>query len=236
MIRIRVRKKLRDFTLDVNLTASDGETVVLLGSNGSGKTTVLNMVAGLLSPDEGAIEIGGRTLFSSGTRIDIPPEQRDIGYVFQHYALFPHMTVYDNVAFGLRMRKAPAEVLESRVREELESLGLWEFRKAPASKLSGGQRQKVALARSLVVEPALLLLDEPLSALDTRSHSLMREVLRERIKRSGIPCIIVLHSLRDALELGDRVCVMETGQVTLSGKPAEILREGRDRFVDNLFL
>jgi ABC-type spermidine/putrescine transport systems, ATPase components len=236
MIRINARKKLRDFELDADITADDGETIVLMGGNGSGKSTMLNIAAGLMSPEEGVVSIAGRTLFDSQAGIDVPPEQRNIGYVFQQYALFPHVTVYDNVAFGLRMRKASKETIERKVRAELESLGLWEFRQARAAKLSGGQKQKVALARSMVIDPALLLLDEPLSALDAGMHTTMREVMKERIKERRIPCLIVLHSLRDALELGDRVCVMDRGQVTLSGVPAEVLRKGQDRFVDNLFI
>ncbi len=236
MIRIKAQKKLRDFELNADITAEDGETIVLMGGNGSGKTTMLNIAAGLMSPEEGIVSIAGRTLFDSQAGIDVPPERRNVGYVFQQYALFPHMTVYDNVAFGLRMRKEPAGVIARKVREELKSLGLWEFRQARAAKLSGGQKQKVALARSMVIDPALLLLDEPLSALDAGMHTAMREVMKERIKERHIPCLIVLHSLRDALELGDRVCVMDRGRVTLSGVPAEVLRKGQDRFVDNLFI
>lgn len=236
MIRIKVKKALRDFVLDVDIRAGDGEIVILMGSNGSGKTTVLNLAAGLMRPDKGVIEVGGRTLFDAGADIDVPVEQRNVSYVFQHYALFPHMTVYDNVAFGLRMKRQPAAVIEARVHEELADLGLWELRNARAAKLSGGQKQKVALARSLVVEPALLLLDEPLSALDSRSYSTIRGVLRERIKRAGIPGIIALHSLRDAQEMGDKVYMLENGQVALSGDPAKVLREGQDRLVDNLFI
>jgi molybdate transport system ATP-binding protein len=221
MIRIRARKALRDFVLDVDITGGDGEIIVLMGSNGSGKTTVLNIMAGLLQPDEGMIEVAGRKLFDSGADIDVPVEQRNVGYVFQHYALFPHMTVYDNVAFGLRMRKAPEELVERRVREELESLGLWEFRHASATKLSGGQKQKVALARSLVAGPALLLLDEPLSALDSHTRASVRESLRERLKRDRIPAIIILHSLHDAEELGDRLYILDRGQIMTAGSPSE---------------
>ena len=235
MIRISVTRKLRDFTLDVKLTAEGGETLVLMGNNGSGKTTVLNLISGLMSPDCGSIEAGGKMLFSSEEGIDIPPEQRNIGYVFQSYALFPHMTVFDNVAFGLRMRKIPQEEILNRVKEELEPVGMWELKDARASRLSGGQKQKVALARSLVTRPALLLLDEPLSALDVRTHELIRESLKKRLKDDHITSVIVLHSLGDALALGDRVSIIDRGLVTLSGVPREVLRKADDRFVDNLF-
>jgi molybdate transport system ATP-binding protein len=233
MIRISARKKLRDFPLEVDIAAKDGETVVLMGNNGSGKTTVLNLAAGLMRPDEGVIEVDGRMLFDSGTGVDLPVEQRNVGYVFQNYALFPHMTVYDNVAFGLRMKRQP---VESEVREELETLDMWDLRNVRAAKLSGGQKQKVALARSLVTRPSLLLLDEPLSALDAQMYGTIRETLRERIKKGRIPAIIVSHSLRDARELGDRVFVMDRGQVVLSGEPEDVLRKGQSLFVDNLFI
>lgn len=235
MLRIKAARKLRDFVMDVDITAGPGETLVLMGNNGSGKTTVLNLVAGLMSPDEGAIEVSGRTLYSSEAGIDVPPEQRNIGYVFQSYALFPHMTVFDNVAFGLRMRKLPAEDIHSRVRSELEPVGMWDLQGVKAAKLSGGQKQKVALARSLVIEPALLLLDEPMSALDARTHASVRESLRERLKKDRVTTIVVLHSLSDTLSLGDKACVMDRGQIVLSGKPGDILKQGQGQYVDNLF-
>lgn len=234
MLRIKVTKKLRDFCLDVEIESVEGETVVLMGSNGSGKTTVMNMVAGLASPDSGTIEACGKTLFSSENGIDVPPEGRDIGYMFQNYALFPHLSVQDNVAFGLRMRKIPREEREQKVQAELEAFGLWELRDVKASRLSGGQKQKVALARCLIIKPVALLLDEPLSALDAQTHASFRESLRARLKKDRIPGIIVLHSLRDGEELGDRICIMDRGQVLLSGKPSEVLRQGQNETIDNL--
>lgn len=233
MLRIKTVRKLRDFVLDVDISAESGETLVLMGSNGSGKTTVLNLVAGLMSPDEGVIEVSGRTLYSSEAGINVPPEQRNIGYVFQSYALFPHMTVFDNVAFGLRMRKLAKVDIYSMVRAELEPVGMWELQGVKAAKLSGGQKQKVALARSLVIRPELLLMDEPMSALDARTHAAVRESLRVRLKKDRIDSIIVLHNLSDALALGDRACVIDRGRVMLSGTPAEVLKQGQ--FVDNLF-
>ena len=235
MLRIKAVRKLRDFTLDVDIEANQGETLVLMGSNGSGKTTVLNLIAGLMSPDSGVIEVAGRTLYSSGGGVGVPPEQRNIGYVFQSYALFPHLTVFDNVAFGLRMRKLPNEEIRSRVREELGLVGMWDLRGVKAAKLSGGQKQKVALARSLVIRPALLLMDEPLSALDAGTHASIRDSLQQRLRKDKITTVVVLHSLSDALALGDKACVMDRGQVVLSGKPGDILKQGQGQFVDNLF-
>jgi ABC-type sulfate/molybdate transport systems ATPase subunit len=228
MIRIKARKALRDYILDIDIEAGDGETVVLTGSNGSGKSTILNMAAGLLRPDEGVISVNGRTFFDSGRKVEEPPEQRNIGYVFQNYALFPHMTVYDNVAFGLQMKRQPKDEIETRVRAELEPLGMWELRNARAAKLSGGQKQKVALARGLAIKPSLLLLDEPLSALDAHTYGAVRNSLRERIKRDRIPCIVVLHNPLDATALGDKAYKLDLGQVILSGKPDIILRAGQE--------
>lgn len=234
MLRIKAVKRLRDYTLDVDIE-SDGGTLVLMGNNGAGKTTVLNLAAGITAPDCGLIEASGVKLFDSGAGVDVPVEDRNVGYVFQNYALFPHMSVYDNVAFGLRMRKAHAKEIEERVKAELEELGMWELRGVKASGISGGQKQKVALARCLVVKPCLLLLDEALSALDAEMQAAMRASLKQRIKEENIPAIIVTHNLLDAIELGDRVFVMENGRVTVSGKPDEVLRKGTNKFIDSFF-
>ena len=152
----------------VSVKIDRGEFIFLVGPTGCGKTTLLNLIAGLDRPDRGRIALDGRSLFDSDLGIDLPPEARGVGYVFQSYALFPHMSVYDNVAFGLRARKMPAEDIDRRVEKHLKEAGLWEIRRAKAADVSGGQKQRVALARALIIEPKLLLLDEPLSALDVR--------------------------------------------------------------------
>jgi ABC-type sulfate/molybdate transport systems ATPase subunit len=231
LLRIKAVKKLRDYTLDVDIN-SEG-TVILMGNNGSGKTTVLNMAAGITRPDAGAIEVAGNVLFDPEAGVDAPMEDRNVGYVFQNYALFPHMSVYDNIAFGPRMRGA--KEVEERVRVELEELGMWELRGAKASKLSGGQKQKVALARCLAIRPSLLLMDEPLSALDVEMQAYMRNYIKRRIAEERIPAIIVTHSLLDAVELGEMVFVMDMGQVTAGGGPDEILKKGVNKFIDNFF-
>lgn len=220
MLQINVRKGLRDFDLEVSLSVDDGEILMLVGNNGCGKTTVLNLIAGLTDPDEGKIHQSGRTLFDSELKVNIPPEARNIGYVFQNYALFPHMSVYDNVAFGLKARKIPAKEVDFMVKDRLEAAGLWEIRKARASSISGGQKQRVALARALIIEPEVLLLDEPLSAMDVRTQVAMRRKLRETVHQCRVPSIIVTHDLRDVACIGDRVCLLENGRITLSG-PAE---------------
>ncbi len=231
MLRIKAVKKLRDYTLDVDIRA-DG-AAVLMGNNGSGKTTVLNLAAGIVRPDSGAIEISGEKLFDSTSGADVPVEDRNVGYVFQNYALFPHMTVYDNVAFGLRMRNASDT--GERVRAELEALGMWGLRDAKAVRLSGGEKQKVALARCLASRPSLLLMDEPLSALDVEMQAAMRGYIKRRIAEACIPAVVVTHSLLDAVELGDRVFVMDRGRVAVEGTPEDILKKGANKFIDNFF-
>jgi ABC-type sulfate/molybdate transport systems ATPase subunit len=179
-------------------------------------------VAGLQSPDEGRITMDGRPLFDSAFKIDINPEARNIGYVFQSYAIFPNMSVYDNVAFGLRTRRLSHKEIEFLVKDHLEAAGLWDIRKAKARNISGGQKQRVALARALIIEPSLLLLDEPLSALDVRKQAAMRRDLKEKIHACGVPSIIVTHDLRDVACIGDKACLMEKGKIVLSGGAEEV--------------
>jgi len=226
MLEVDVKKGLRDFDLDVNLRISKREILMLVGDNGCGKTTLLNMIAGLIEPDAGMIALDGRPLFDSSFKIDITPERRNIGYVFQSYALFPHMSVYDNVAFGLRTRKLSRKEIDHLVKEHLMSAGLWDIRNARAVDISGGQKQRVALARALIIEPDILLLDEPLSALDVRKQAAMRKDLRERIHSCGVPSIIVTHDLRDVECIGDRACLLERGKVALAGRAGDVMSWG----------
>ncbi|EJG06493.1 ABC transporter related protein [Methanofollis liminatans DSM 4140] len=230
-----MEKHLRDYTLDLEIAVGDGETLVLIGENGAGKSTVLNLVAGLLHPDAGSITLSGRTLFDDGTRTVLPPEDRRIGYVLQNYALFPHMSVAGNVAFGLLSRGVPKGEAQERAAGMLGRMGIAAHADDPPGALSGGQRQRVALARALVTDPDLLLLDEPLAALDVRTKNVMRKELRACIREAGIPAVIVTHALRDALELGDRIAVIEEGRITASGTPDDILRPGANSFVANFF-
>ena len=222
MLEIDIEKSLRDFDLQLRLDVYQGQTLMLVGDNGCGKTTLLNLIAGLDRPDRGRIALDGRPLFDSDLGIDLPPEARGVGYVFQSYALFPHMSVYDNVAFGLRARKMPEEDIDRRVKRHLKEAGLWEIRRAKAADVSGGQKQRVALARALIIEPKLLLLDEPLCALDVRRQAAMRSELRETIRACGVPCIIVTHDLRDVVSLGDNACLLERGRVAMRGRAEEV--------------
>lgn len=226
MLEIDVKKRLRDFDLDVNLRVAHGEILMMVGDNGCGKTTLLNMIAGLIKPDEGMIALDKRLLFDSCLNIDVAIEKRNIGYMFQSYALFPHMSVYDNVAFGLRTRKIPGKEIDSLVKDHLTAAGLWEIRNVKAQNVSGGQKQRVALARALIIEPDLLLMDEPLSALDVRKQASMRRDLRERIHNCGVPSIIVTHDLRDVSCIGDNACLLEKGRVVLSGDADDVLNWG----------
>jgi ABC-type sulfate/molybdate transport systems ATPase subunit len=229
MLEIDVEKQLRDFKLEVKIEVAEGEILMLVGDNGCGKTTLLNLVAGLTSPGSGRIALNGRPLYDSDLRINVAPEVRNVGYVFQSYALFPHMSVYDNVAFGLRTRKLPKQEIDFLVKDHLETAGLWDIRKAKAGSISGGQKQRVALARALIIEPHLLLLDEPLSALDVRKQAAMRRDLRERIHSCGVPSIIVTHDLRDVACIGDRACLLEKGRITVSGGADDVMGWGAVR-------
>jgi ABC-type sulfate/molybdate transport systems ATPase subunit len=226
MLEIDIEKSLRDFDLQLRLDVYQGQTLMLVGDNGCGKTTLLNLIAGLDRPDRGRIALDGRSLFDSDLGIDLPPESRGVGYVFQSYALFPHMSVYDNVAFGLRARKMLAQDIDRRVEKHLKEAGLWEIRRAKAADVSGGQKQRVALARALIIEPKLLLLDEPLSALDVRRQVAMRAELRETIRACGVPCIIVTHDLRDVVSLGDNACLLERGRVAMRGRAEDVASWG----------
>lgn len=226
MLEIDIKKRLRDFDLRVQLDIASGKTLMLVGDNGCGKTTLLNLVAGLANPDKGRIALDGRVLYDSDNGINVPPEARGIGYVFQSYALFPHMSVYDNVAFGLRTRRMAASEIKILVKEHLEAAALWEIRKAKAADISGGQKQRTALARALIIEPRLLLLDEPLSALDVRKQATMRKELRETIRACGVPCIIVTHDLRDVACMGDQACLLEQGMIAQHAAAEEVLNWG----------
>ena len=226
MLEIDIEKRLRDFDLHLRLDVKQGQTLMLVGDNGCGKTTLLNLIAGLDRPDRGRIALEARALYDSELGIDVPPEERGIGYVFQSYALFPHMSVYDNIAFGLRARKTPKEEIDERVKRHLLEAGLWEIRRAKAADVSGGQKQRVALARALIIEPQLLLLDEPLCALDVRRQAAMRAELRETIRACGVPCIIVTHDLRDVTAMGDFACLLERGRVAMRGRPEDVVGWG----------
>ncbi len=209
----------------ISFKVMKGEFLTLLGPSGCGKTTTLRLVAGFYKPDKGNIIIDGKVMN------DIPVYKRNIGIVFQNYALFPHMTVFENVAFGLRMRKTPEEEVRRRVKTMLETVGLAGMEERYPRQLSGGQQQRVALARALVIEPDVLLLDEPLSNLDLKLRLQMRKEIRRIQKRLGITAIYVTHDQGEALSMSDRVAVMNQGKIIQIGSPTEIYEKPVDSFV-----
>ena len=210
---------------DVNLTIRDKEFMVFVGPSGCGKTTTLRMVAGLEEITSGEISIGDRVVN------DLPPKDRDIAMVFQNYALYPHMSVYDNMAFGLKMRKFPKPEIAKRVQEAAEILGIQELLKRKPRQLSGGQRQRVAVGRAIVRHPQVFLFDEPLSNLDAKLRVQMRVELKRLHERLETTAIYVTHDQVEAMTLGSRVVVMKDGYVQQVGEPMEIYTRPQNRFV-----
>src|ERR1700745_3567282 len=211
--------------IDVNLEILDREFVVLVGPSGCGKTTTLRMVAGLESIPSGNISIDEKIVN------DLPPMDRDIAMVFQNYALYPHMSVYDNMAFGLKMRKFAKAEIQKRVQDAAEILGIQELLKRKPRQLSGGQRQRVAVGRAIVRHPQVFLFDEPLSNLDAKLRVQMRVELKKLHDRLGTTAIYVTHDQVEAMTLGDRVVVMKDGLVQQVGEPLELYNEPANRFV-----
>ena len=217
----------------ISFEVAQGEFYTLLGPSGCGKTTTLQCIAGLETPTHGEIIIGNTLVFSSQQRTNVPAHRRDLGMVFQSYAIWPHMTVFDNVAFPLvhGRRKLPRAAVVERVMHALELVQLDALAERPAPYLSGGQQQRVALARALVHEPAVLLLDEPLSNLDAKLREEMRIELRELVKRLHITTIYVTHDQVEALAMSDRIAVMARGQIVQEGTPRQIYQAPQDTFV-----
>jgi iron(III) transport system ATP-binding protein len=214
---------VRELTLEIN----EGEFFSILGPSGCGKTTTLRMVAGFEQPD------GGRIFFDDEEVTSLPPEHRNTGMVFQNYALFPHLSVFENVAFGLRAHKRPKDEIAERVAAALDLVNMREFHSRPVPQLSGGQQQRVALARALAVQPAILLLDEPLSNLDAQLRRTTRSELKRLQRRLGITTIYVTHDQEEALALSDRILVMQQGAVQQVGTPEEIYNAPANHFVMN---
>ena len=206
----------------VTLDIAEGESLTLLGPSGCGKSTTLRMIAGLERPDAGAIHIDGAPVVSVAEGIDLPPERRNIGMVFQSYAIWPHMTVAENVAFPLGARGVPKSEAQGRVRDALSTVGLAGLEDRPATRLSGGQQQRVALARALVHRPAVLLLDEPLSNLDVQLREQMRFELKRLQRRLGWTLVNVTHDQVEALGLSDRIAIMNRGRIEQVGTPREL--------------
>jgi iron(III) transport system ATP-binding protein len=234
---IRVRGLVKEFpggvrAVDgVDFEVPKGSLVTLLGPSGCGKTTSLRCIAGLEDPTGGTIEIGDRVVFDAAKKVLLPPNKRRIGMVFQSYAIWPHMTVFDNVAYPLRNTKTNKAAIKDRVMAALELVGLAALASRRAPQLSGGQQQRVALARALVAEPEVLLLDEPLSNLDAKLRESMRQEIREIQQRLGITTLYVTHDQVEALAISDVVAVMSGGNIVDFGSPQRIYEAPRSRFV-----
>jgi iron(III) transport system ATP-binding protein len=222
--------------LGVSFAIPQGELFTLLGPSGCGKTTTLRAVAGLETPDEGRIVLAGREIFNSNTRANVALYDRDIGMVFQSYAIWPHMTVFENAAYPLRVsrtRKFSANEIKTKVNAVLGMVGLAAFAGRPATQLSGGQQQRLALARAFAREPRLLLLDEPLSNLDAQLREQMRLELKRLQRETGVTTIYVTHDQSEALAISDRIAVMNNGLVAQVGTPKEIYGRPASEFVAN---
>ncbi len=222
-----VSKRFGDFQAldDVSLQVPEGSLTALLGPSGSGKSTLLRIVAGLEAPDAGSVVIDGRD------QTGVPAQRREIGFVFQHYAAFKHMSVRENVAFGLRIRKRPKAEIAARVDELLGIVGLSGYQDRYPSQLSGGQRQRMALARALAVEPRVLLLDEPFGALDANVRADLRRWLRKLHEEVPVTTVIVTHDQEEAMEITDRIAVMHDGRIAQVGPPRELYEQPADDFV-----
>ena len=215
----------------VSFTVGRGEHLTLLGPSGCGKTTTLRAIAGLEQPSAGSISIDGQVMYDGSQRRSVPTEQRGVSMVFQSYAVWPHMTVFDNVAYGLRVRKQGADELKANVERALDLVQMRHLADRGASKLSGGQQQRVALARAIAFSPTVVLFDEPLSNLDAKLRAEMRVELRELQRRLGITSVYVTHDQEEALAISDRVIVMNVGVIEQIGTPEEIYNRPRSRFV-----
>ena len=226
-----INKNFGDYkaSYNVNFGVEKGKLIGLLGPSGSGKTTILRMIAGLETPDSGDIII-------DGVRVnDLAASKRGIGFVFQNYALFRYMTVYDNIAFGLRVQKADKKKIDERVRELIKLIGLEGLEKRYPSQLSGGQRQRVAFARALAPNPQLLLLDEPFAAIDAKVRKELRSWLREMIEKLGVTSIFVTHDQDEAIEVADEIIITNKGRIEQTGTPIEIYHNPKTAFTASFF-
>ncbi len=217
----------------LSLDLHEGELLAILGPSGCGKSTLLSCIAGIESPESGEITVGGRCFFSSERGINIPPEERRLGFVFQNYALWPHMTVFENVAYPLKMAKTPSKVMKEVVEHNLSLVELSTKGHRYPHELSGGEQQRVALSRALVMNPDLLLLDEPLSNLDARLRETMQLEIRKIQQKLNLSVIHVTHDQAEAMAMADRIAVMHHGSVIQKGSPYEIYESPKTEFVAN---
>ncbi len=233
-LRATCRLQRGSLSVDVDLRVAAHETTALVGPNGAGKTTLLHAIAGLLRVDRGCIEIGGEVVDGGPSGPFVPPERRDVGLLFQEHLLFPHRSALDNVAFGLRARGAGGPAARARALEWLRRVGVAEHGPSLPRALSGGQAQRVALARALAPSPQLLLLDEPLAAVDASARTALRRDLREHLRNFAGPRLVVTHDVVDAFVLADHIVVMEAGRIVQAGTAADIGSRPMSRFVADL--
>ena len=236
MPEIHVRNLVKEFgdqraLDDVTFDVADGELFTLLGPSGCGKSTTLMSIAGFQQPETGSIAVGGETFFDATRGLAVPAERRNLGIVFQSYAVWPHMTVFDNLAFPLKVRKLRRQAIRMRVREVLELVEMAQYEQRYPHQLSGGQQQRVALARALVYSPSVLLLDEPFSNLDAKLRERARAWVKELQHRLGLTTIFVTHDQDEALSMSDRVAVMSAGEVQQIGTPEDVYHRPVNRFV-----
>jgi molybdate transport system ATP-binding protein len=231
MLALKASKRLGGFSLDAEVEVRDGSTMALVGESGSGKTTLLRLLAGLIDPDRGHIEVDGEVWFDADTPQRLPASERAVGYVAQDYALFPHLTVAENVAFGLHAQRTTKQATGSRVAATLERLGIGSLARRRPHELSGGQQQRVAIARAIVLEPRALLLDEPLSALDVQTRRAIRGELRRLLAELPCSTVYVTHSPAEALALGAHITVLEGGRVSQQGPREDLMRHPRSAYV-----
>lgn len=234
MLRAALKHRLGEFALDCELEAEARATLVVVGESGSGKTSVLRYLAGLLRPASGRLDLAGQCWCDTGQGIWVPVHRREVGYVPQDYALFPHLSAAANIAFGLRAAGLGRAQVRSRTAGLLERFELTAFADRQPSRLSGGQQQRVALARALALEPALLLLDEPLSALDVETRHVVRTELKRVLDDLSCVTVFVTHAPMEAMLFGDRIAVMEKGKIVQTGDRLSLLKEPRSRYVATL--
>ena len=228
-----ITKKFAGFTAveDLNMEIRDSDFITLLGPSGCGKTTTLRMIAGLETPTSGRITIGDKVVFDAETSVNVTPDKRDVGFLFQNYALWPHMTVYQNIAFGLENLKWKKKDIEQRVHEMLELLKIEEFEKRYPAEISGGQQQRVAIARTLAPNPKVLFMDEPLSNLDAKLRAEMRTELKRLHKDTGATFVYVTHDQLEAMTLSSRICLMSKGVVQQFDAPLTVYNRPANLFV-----